>query len=72
MARAICDRSGFEYPHDTLVRTWDGLMVHPSHWEPRHPQDFVRAVREVQTLPWARPEATDVFVATNEVTAASL
>lgn len=29
-------------------------------WEPRHPQDFLRARKENNTLPWTRPEQTDV------------
>lgn len=34
-------------------------------WEPRHPQDFVRAHPETNRLPYRRPEAADVEVANN-------
>lgn len=60
-ARAICDRSGFEYPLRELVKTWDGLMVHPRWHEPRHPQDFVTGRKE-SALPYSRPEAADRFL----------
>lgn len=71
-ARAICDVSGFEYPLSDLVKTWDGLLAHP-RWADvsRHPQDYVTGRKE-SVLPYSRPEAPDVFLATNEVTAADL
>lgn len=31
-------------------------------WEPRHPQDFVRGVKDKQTPPWVRPEGADTFL----------
>lgn len=70
-AKGICDKSGFEYPLRELVKQWDGFMVHPSHLDQRHPQDYVRGVPE-RPLPYTRPEAPDVFLDTNEVTADSL
>lgn len=36
--RAICDRTGFEYPLSELKREWTGLMVHKDHWDPRPPE----------------------------------
>ena len=70
-AVAICDASGFKFPLRDLVRQWDGALVHPRFVDKRNPQDFVTGIRE-STLPYSRPEATDDFVDTNEVTAASL
>lgn len=70
-ARGICDRSGFEFPLNELVKQWDGAMVHPRFLDHRHPQEFVRGVPE-RPLPYSRPESADVFLDTNEVTAASL
>jgi hypothetical protein len=49
-----CDRCGRKRKGDELKKTWDGLWVCPEHWEPRHPQDFVRAVRENPTPPFIR------------------
>jgi len=61
--KAICDRCGFEFYSFELKKEWQGLMVCHSCWEPRHPQDFVRAVSDEQAVPWSRPEAPDTFVA---------
>jgi len=58
---AICDVCGFEHYNTELKKRWDGLMVCKDDWEPRHPQDFVRSVKE-STIPWSRPEPADVFV----------
>jgi hypothetical protein len=60
--RAICDRCGFEFYSFELKKEWNGLMTCNACWEPRHPQDFVRAVRDEQTVPWTRPEPEDEFV----------
>jgi len=70
-ARSICDITGFEYPLAELVRNWDGAMVRPASRDCRHPQEYVRGVPE-RALPYSRPEAADVFLTTNQVTAASL
>lgn len=70
--RAICDASGFEFPLDELVRQWDGMMVHPRFLDRRNPQDFVTGRRDSEAVPNARPEADDVFLTTNQVTADSL
>lgn len=65
---AICDRCGFEYRHGQLRKEWTGLMVcHGAGtndcWEPRHPQELVRGVRDDQGIrPNMRPEPADVFV----------
>ena len=59
---AICDVCGQKYKSGDMKKRWDGLMVCPHDWEPRHPQDFLRAVPDRQAVPWSRPETTDVFV----------
>lgn len=58
---AVCDRCGFEFLSGQLQKTWDGLMVDKACFETRHPQEFVRAVRE-QLPPWTRPEPAEVEV----------
>lgn len=70
--QAICDFSGFKVPADELARNWDGQMVHRRFADKRNPQDFVRGVRDDQRHPNPQPEAADVFLSTNEVTADSL
>jgi hypothetical protein len=61
----ICDRTGFRVPRGTLKREWNGLMVRPQSWEPRHPQDFVRATSDRQRGS-PRPEQTDTFIADDD------
>jgi hypothetical protein len=60
--RAICDRCGFEFPSDQLIKDWQGLMVCHKDYETRHPQDFVRGVPDNTTPPWTRPEPPDTFI----------
>ena len=59
----ICDVSGFRARPGELVRRWDGVWVLPEFWEPRHPQDFVRAKAERLTGS-IRPESPDLFIST--------
>jgi len=35
---AISDRSGQRFPYDEMVTEWNGLFVHISEYEPKHPQ----------------------------------
>jgi hypothetical protein len=58
---AICDRCGFKYKASELRKTWDGLMVCDKDFEVRHPQDFVRGVKDDQHVAVSRPEAPDTF-----------
>lgn len=62
----ICDRSGFRVPAGGLIKTWDGLMVRPRDWEPRHDQDFLRGRPESPNPPRS-PESPDEFLSSNEV-----
>lgn len=55
----VCDVSGkVMYASESRLR-WDNALVHPDHWEPRHPQDFVKGVVDMQSVPFSRP-AKDV------------
>lgn len=66
----ICDRTGFKLPRGTLKREWNGVMVRPQSWEPRHLQDFVRSTPDAQKGS-PRPEQTDVFIQDNDQVAVS-
>ena len=46
----VCDVCGFDIRSSDAKERWDGLVVCPEDWEPRHPQDFVRA-KEDQLQP---------------------
>jgi hypothetical protein len=59
---AICDDCGWEYKASELKSRWDGLRVCYRCWEPRHPQDFVRGVADIQAPQWTRSEPSDTYV----------
>jgi len=66
---AYCDSCGFKFKSDQLVKRWDGMMVDRACWEPRQPQDFLRAVKETSNiLPWTRPDTDGISVGPNYVT----
>lgn len=58
---AICARCGRKAKASTFVRQWQGYWVCQEHWEPRHPQDFVRGKVERPTPPWTQPPPPDTF-----------
>ena len=60
---AVCYECGRKFKASTLKLHWQGYYVCPEHWEPRQPQDFVRAQADIQTPPWAQPQPTDTFAA---------
>ncbi len=55
----ICDRSGFKVKSTEALKEWHHSFVRREDYEQRHPQDFVRAVRDVQSVPNPRPGAPD-------------
>lgn len=52
---AVCSMCGRKRKASTMVKNWQGMYRCPEHNEARHPQDFVRGVQDVQTVPWAQP-----------------
>lgn len=58
---AVCYECGRKRKASTLRKHWQGYFVCPEHWEPRQPQDFVRAQADIQTPPWTQPMPADVF-----------
>lgn len=58
----ICDLSGFRVPASEARETWDGLLVDPRYWSPKHPQLAVRARREELAVPKPRPPKPPVFI----------
>ena len=56
-AKAISDRSGLQYPYRLMRREWNGLLVGPDEFEPKHPQlGPFRKVSDPQALVDSRPE----------------
>jgi len=59
--RATCSLCGGSFLASQLRRHWQGQYRCSTCWEERHPQDFVRAVREDQSVPWSQPQwQTDI------------
>lgn len=58
---AMCWECGRKFKASTLIRNWQGYYVCPPHWEARQPQDFVRAVPDIQTPPWTQPMPAEQF-----------
>lgn len=56
----LCDQCQRKMRFSQSTKRWDGLIVHrdPSEgcWETRHPQDFVRPVKDNFPLPVVRPD----------------
>jgi hypothetical protein len=61
---ATCDACGRKFKASRLRKRWDGFMVCEREWEPRHPQDFVRArpSPDPAPLPWTRTQPDPSFV----------
>jgi len=57
---AICYECGRKFKASMLKKHWQGYWVCPEHWEPRQPQDFVRAIPDIQTPPWTQP-VSEIF-----------
>lgn len=68
----ICQFSGAKVKASDCQMTWDGYFVRKDLWEPRHPQDLIRGRADKQGVAISRPESTDSFLDTNDVTADSL
>lgn len=62
----LCDRCKFKRHASQTLETWDGFRVckptvKQGCWEPRHPQDFIKPVKEDQVVPFSRPRPTNQF-----------
>ena len=57
----ICDSCGRKRKASQVRKTWDGFFVCPEHWEPRHPQDYVRNVPESLPVAINRPAVDPTF-----------
>ena len=67
-----CDVCGFVFHSEKKRKTWDGLVTCGTCWDPRHPQDFVRARFEDQTVEDARPNLGGVYLEPEDVTSDDL
>ena len=62
-AYGISDRSGFRYRLREMRREWNGLLVGPDEYEPKHPQlTPPRNVTDSEAIRNPRPEThTDTY-----------
>lgn len=58
---ALCSMCSGKFKASQLSKNWQGQWRCSRCQEPRHPQDFVRAVPDIQTPPWTQPPPTDTF-----------
>lgn len=61
----ICERTGGKYRRSEMRQEWTGAWVHKSVWNPRHPQDFVKAIPDD---PSVDPARADIFTVIGETT----
>jgi len=56
-AYGICDISGFRYKLNEMKKTWDGLLVGPDMYDPKHPQlTTTRNTTDPEALHNPRPD----------------
>lgn len=56
-AYGICDITGFRYRLKDMKMTWDGLLVGPDQWSPKHPQLMPKPTPvDPQALQITRPD----------------
>ncbi len=55
----ICDASGFKCKLSETRLMWNGRRVRADFWEPRHPQDRIRAPKEQKPPKDTRSEPGD-------------
>jgi len=62
-AKAISDRSGFEYRYRDMRKEWTGALVGKDEWDPKHPQlGPFRTVSDAQALRDPRPDRKEPMV----------
>ncbi len=59
-AYGICDITGFRYKLREMKKTWDGLLVGPDQWSPKHPQlDPKPTPVDPEAIKEARPDSSE-------------
>ena len=59
-AYGISDRSGFRYRLREMRKEWNGSLVGPDEYEPKHPQlEPIRAIPDAEALRNPRPDTND-------------
>jgi hypothetical protein len=58
---ALCFRCGRKFKASLMRKNWQGFYTCLRDWEPRQPQDFVRAIPDKMAPPWAQPDLPPDF-----------
>lgn len=51
---ARCSMCNQKFLASQLVKNWQGMYRCPQHNEPRHPQDYIRAIPDNPTVPFVQ------------------
>lgn len=68
----ICDKCGMKRKASQCRLNWENLFVCAGCYEPRHPQDFVVGIPDIQTVEIARPDQVSSMGETTVKTAGSI
>lgn len=58
----IDDQTGFKIKSTEARKQWNNLIVHWSHFERRHPMDFLRGFPDNPSVKDPRPDSDPIFV----------
>lgn len=58
---ANCSMCGFKFKASQLTKNWQGMYRCSICQESRQPQDFVRAIPDIQTPPWVQDIDTPIY-----------
>ena len=64
----VCDVCSKKIKASKSKERWDGFRVCHGCWEPRHSMDFIRARTDKITVPFVRPQSTELFADVSYVT----
>ena len=58
----ICQECGAKFKSTSLKKRWDGAIVCPADWEPRHPDDYPVPPRLITMPTVTSPPVADEFL----------
>jgi hypothetical protein len=59
-----CQECWTPYKTSQIRKRWDGFWVCNRCWEPRHPQDFIRAIPDRQNVPFSTSDPDFIYPGT--------
>lgn len=58
---ATCSICGGKFKANQMRKHWTGFWRCVRDWDFRQPQDFVKGIADIQTVPWSQPP-TETFI----------